>query len=98
MYTGSVDNAVDFQWDEGNTDHIALHNVTAEEVEQALRNNPVFLKTEERNGERRDTHLGVSESGKLMLIFTTPRHGKVRVVTAWKANRKWRSIWKSIQT
>ena len=98
MYTDWVEGGVEFEWDEGNTDHISLHDVTPEEVEHALRNNPVFLKTEERHGERRDNHLGVSESGKLMLIFTTPRHGKVRVVTAWKANRKWRSIWKNIQT
>jgi hypothetical protein len=36
-----VNRATKFDWDEANTGHIALHDVTLEEVEQAFANDPL---------------------------------------------------------
>ena len=93
MYTGSVDSPVEFEWDEGNTDHIALHGITPVEAEQVYTNDPLFIGVEFRENEWRSTCLGETGNTRVLLVVTTPREGKVRVVTAWPANRRWRNIW-----
>ena len=73
-----------FDWDDANTGHIARHNVTPEEVE-------------ERSGEERHTELGETASGRLLLVAWTWRGRRIRVVTAFPANRKWRVFWRRIK-
>jgi uncharacterized protein len=40
-----------FEWDKRNTEHIARHDVTPEEAEQALSSDPIELAVQIRNGE-----------------------------------------------
>ena len=46
MYIVSMAEAIRFDWDKANTEHIALHGVMPEEAEQALENDPVDLDYE----------------------------------------------------
>ena len=85
--------AIEFNWDGANLDHVAAHGIAPEEVEEAMLNGPLFLKTEVRNGEERSTYLGAAGSGSVLIVVVTPRTGLVRVVTAWRAKKRWRDLW-----
>ena len=39
-----------FEWDDQNAGHIALHNVTPDEVEQVIANDPISLEVAIRKG------------------------------------------------
>ena len=77
-----------FDWDEANTVHIARHNVTPQEVEQAFANNPlVVLATQKRGGEERVLCAGLTDAGRPLQFVYTIRREKVRVITAHMAKR-----------
>ena len=74
-----------FNWDEANLGHIARHNVSRFEAEQALQNNPIELDTEVIDGEERFTEVGETNSGRILVVVATVRDEATRVVTAWEA-------------
>jgi uncharacterized DUF497 family protein len=80
-----------FDWDEGNKRHIAQHNVTPDEAEEALRGHPLDIELqieEESDGEERLLQLGQTAGGRILQIVTAWREGKVRVISAWDAPRQ----------
>jgi uncharacterized DUF497 family protein len=84
---------MDFLWDNGNIDHIALHGVTPEEAEQVIENEPLEIGKVERNGELRIVHVGETDAGRILLVAITYRAEQVRVVTAYTAGRKFRRFY-----
>lgn len=83
----------DFDWDDANVDHIERHAVTPAEAEQVVTGASFPLYTEERGGEERHTELGETRNGRLLVVVWTWRGQKIRVVTAFSAGPKWRSLW-----
>lgn len=79
-----------FEWDEHNIAHIARHDILPHEAEEALLSLPIHLYPQVRNGEPRLVQIGETAAGRLLLVVTTPRFGKIRVVTAMPAKRKYR--------
>lgn len=88
---------MEFDWDTGNIEHIRVHEVDPEEAVDAFFGNPVRIKEQEINGEARSVILGKTSSGRLLVIAYTIRGGKVRVVTAFLANRKLRRLYEEAQ-
>lgn len=86
-----------FDWDDANAVHIARHGVTPAEAEQVILGSSLPLDTEERSGEDRRTELGETTDGRLLLVVWTWRDRRIRVVTAFPANRKWRALWRRIR-
>jgi len=82
-----------FHWDNGNIDHIALHKVTPEEAEQVVINDPFDVGTLVRNGEARTVHLGETDTGRVLVVVVTEREELYRVVTARPADRKERAFY-----
>jgi len=81
--------AAGFDWDEANITHIARHDVTPQEVEQAYTNDPlIVLATLSRSGEERVLCAGRTDAGRPLQFVYTIRRGRVRVVTAHTAHRK----------
>jgi len=78
----------EFDWDEQNVGHILRHDVTPEEVEQALQNDPIELAVQIRNGEERVLCAGKTNFGRVLQVAYTTRKRKIRVVTAHTAPRK----------
>jgi uncharacterized DUF497 family protein len=78
-----------FDRDDGNIGHIARHSVIPEEVEQAIRNNPLDPGAGTVDGEERFVSLGITERARLLVVATTMRGKKVRVVTAWRLVVSW---------
>jgi len=73
---------IEFDWDEFNIAHIAMHNVTPQEAEEAATFKPVALYATLRNGEERFVQIGETYAGRILLVVTAPRNGKTRVITA----------------
>ena len=71
-----------FEWDEANTSHIAEHNVLPHEAEEAATFKPVALYAALRSGEERLIQIGETYAGRVLLVITTQRDGRTRVVTA----------------
>jgi uncharacterized DUF497 family protein len=76
---------------------LALHNISPDEVEGVVLNRPVDMKAELRNGEERITQVGETDAGKILIVVSTMRDGKVRIVTAWPANKNFRSYFLSLK-
>jgi hypothetical protein len=76
--------AVAFDWDEANIRHVARHGVLPEEAEQVILNDPVDVGVEIVEGEERCLNLGATVQGRVLLVVTTWREDRVRVVTAFE--------------
>ncbi len=86
-----------FDWDDANNSHIARHGVTPAEAEQVILGASLPIEAQERSGEDRHTELGETTQGRLLLVVWTWRRRRIRVVTAFPANRKWRALWMRIK-
>ena len=82
-----------FDWNEANISHIALHNVTPDEAEQVVENEPLDAGATLRGGEMRTTHLGETDAGRVLFVVVTERDGMHRVVTARDAHKKERAFY-----
>jgi uncharacterized protein len=72
-----------FEWDDGNLDHIDVHRVSADEVEEALLD-PNRRRTASYNTDRekRRAFIGATEAGRILFVVYTRRSSRVRAVTA----------------
>ncbi len=86
-----------FEWDEVNRSHIAEHKVTAEEAEQVVLGDLLDVEVQLRNGEERTIQVGETDSGRVLVVVTTFRGQRLRVVTAFPANKKLRNLYAKYQ-
>lgn len=63
-------------------EHIARHSVAPAEAEQVVLNEPIDLRFEVRDGEERIAQVGATDAGKILVVITTMRGDRIRVVTA----------------
>ena len=84
-------------FDGANIAHIARHAVTPAEAEEVVSGASLPLEIEERAGEERHAELGTTARGRLLIVAWTWRRRKIRVVTAFPANRKWRARWRRLK-
>jgi len=84
---------MEFSWDDANRSHIAEHSVSPEEAEQVVLNEPLDLEIQIRGGEERTLQVGETDVGRILVVVTTWRGQKVRVVTAFPANKKLRELY-----
>jgi uncharacterized DUF497 family protein len=78
-----------FEWDAHNVAHIARHGLLPAEVEHALSGELATLLEEfVERGERRSLSVGPTGTGRLIVVVWTSRGARVRVVTAYPANRR----------
>jgi len=78
-----------FDWNQTNRDHIARHDVSSEEVEQAILDpHALFLEIETRSGEERTESLGITASGRVLVVVSTFTGRAIRPITAYKADTR----------
>jgi uncharacterized DUF497 family protein len=75
---------IEFDWDEVNVHHVARHRVQPEEAEQVIINGPLDIGMEIVEGEEGFLNLGATSRGRILLVVTTWREDRVRVVTAFE--------------
>ncbi len=93
----AANSEVSFDWDDANVSHIRMHAVTPAEAQQVVMGGSLPLHIEQRAGEERHMELGETAHGRLLVIVWTRRGQKIRVVTAFPANRKWRAVWRRLR-
>jgi uncharacterized protein len=76
-----------FDWDTANVDHITLHNVTPDEVEELFENDPMDLDFEIVDGEERFVVLGHTDRMRILVVAWTMRSDAIRPITAFDASR-----------
>lgn len=72
-----------FDWDASNLRKIRAHRIEAEEVEQALSNDPIPIYEQDVDGEVRYVYYGETDSGRLLAVVLVERGETIRVVTAY---------------
>jgi len=83
-----VADEIRFDWDQGNIEHIARHDVTQQEAEQALENDPMEMGYEIVDDEERWISVGHTNKLRILKVSWTIRKGTlVRVVTAFEVSR-----------
>src|ERR1035437_2286045 len=65
--------------------HVAEHGVKPSEAEEVIANNPLDLEVQLRNGEERVLQIGETNALRILLVVTTWRGKKIRIVTALPA-------------
>jgi uncharacterized protein len=74
---------MEFDWDDGNIQHIARHNLFPQEVEAALLDpRRVGVSSRKSPQEKRWAMLGSTSEGRILFVVFTRRDGFIRVVTA----------------
>jgi uncharacterized DUF497 family protein len=76
-----------FDWDDANRDHIARHEVSVDEFEEAFNTDTLELAAYVVGGEQRYEDLGVTDSGRILFLVTTVRGDLIRPITAFDATR-----------
>jgi uncharacterized protein len=71
-----------------NIGHMARHNILPEEAEQVILNDPVDLGMEVVEGEDRYLNLGATVQQRILLVVTTWREDRVRVITAFEPTKR----------
>lgn len=84
---------MEFDWDDANRGHIAEHGVGTEEAEQVVLNGPIDVDVQIRSGEERTLQIGETDAGRILVVITTWREQKVRIVTAFPAKKKMRQFY-----
>jgi uncharacterized DUF497 family protein len=77
---------LEFDWDEENLQHIERHRVTAAEAEYVLRYRTLDLGYQDWHGEERYAEVGATERWRILMVITTWRGHRIRVVTAYDAS------------
>ena len=78
--------AVGFDWDPANTEHIGSHHVTPVEVEQVFANDEFGIDYDVVGGEERWTVIGNTDQRRVLIVVFTMRDDLVRPVTAYEAS------------
>ena len=84
---------IEFDWDEANVRHVARHKVSPEEAEQVILNDPVDLGMEIVEREERYLNIGETIRGRVLLVVTTWREQRIRVVTAFEPIKRLTQIY-----
>ena len=79
-----------FDWDELNIRHLARHEIGRHEAEQLISNRPLDLESHLRDGEERVLQVGETDEGRILVVVSTTRDSKIRVITAWPAKERFR--------
>lgn len=77
---------IEFDWDDGNIKHLAVHRVTPTEFEEVLNNDPLDLVYELIDSEERYRAVGLTTGFRLLSVVFTVRNGRVRGITAFPAS------------
>ena len=77
-----------FDWDEANIRHVGLHGITPLEVEQwVLDEKAMLVEIQSRNGEERFQLIGLTFSGRVLVVVFAMRGHAIRPVTSYPAAR-----------
>ena len=72
-----------FDWDRNNLRKIRAHRIKRDEVEEAVKNDPIPIYAQDVESDRRFVYYGETNGGRLLAVIVTERGDAIRVVTAY---------------
>ncbi|MHB8841509.1 MAG: BrnT family toxin [Candidatus Aquicultor sp.] len=81
----------DFEWDDGNTDHLAEHGVTPDEAEEAVYDKRYVGRTRQK----RLVFLGQTDAGRYLKVICQLKGSIARVITAYDMDENDKQFCKS---
>ena len=76
----------EFDWDDANRSHLAQHDISPDEAEQAILDPyAVLLEIQTGGEEERTKALGATASGRILTVIFTFRGDAIRPITAYTA-------------
>jgi uncharacterized DUF497 family protein len=85
-----LEGVIGFEWDEGNIEHIAEHDVIPDEAEEVFSDTDNVLDEDIEHSVIEDRFLiiGKTEKGRLLYQIFTRRGDKIRVISSRDINKK----------
>jgi hypothetical protein len=83
----------DFDWDAANLRHLARHQITRGEFEQAMTHDPILVDFRDESGEERWYALGATDRLRVLFLVFTYRGERIRPITGWDAGKKMREAY-----
>jgi uncharacterized DUF497 family protein len=81
-----VNDEQEFHWDDSNGGHLARHDVSPSEAEEAILDpNAIFLEIQS-GGEERVKAVGATMGGRILVVVFTWRGESIRAITAYGAS------------
>lgn len=77
----------EFEWDDGNVLHLAQHEVSPSEAEEAILDPDAVVLELSDEEEERFKSVGATKSGRIIEVVLTFRGSVIRPITAYKASR-----------
>ena len=74
-----------FEWDEGNTGHLARHGISPVEAEDAILDPHALMVEIQTGGEERVKAVGLTTGGRIVVVVFTLRGEAIRPITAYEA-------------
>ena len=74
-----------FEWDEGNVGHLARHDVSPQEAEQAILDPDAVMLEIQYGDEERVKSVGRTNAGRIIVAVFAFRGAAIRAITAYDA-------------
>lgn len=78
----------EFDWDEGNEQHLAKHGISRRDAEDVLLGNHILVEYQTAGDEQRWVALGGKREGRILSIVFAVRGEAIRPITGWAADRE----------
>ena len=88
MYTYPVRDEPEFDWDEHNERHLALHGISRPDAEDVLSGNHFLLEYQIEGNEQRWVAVGATRAGRILSVVFTVRGEAMRPITGWTADKQ----------
>jgi len=83
-----VRESAEFDWDEHNERHLALHSISRLDAEDVLSGNHILLEFQMEANEQRWVAVGATRGGRVLSVVFTIRDGAIRPITGWEADKE----------
>lgn len=85
--------AGEFEWDEGNIDHVARHDLTTAEAQEAILDPNAIMLEIQFEEEERTKAVGRTNRGRILVVVFTFRGDAIRPITAYDAMKRDQDIY-----
>lgn len=82
---------VEFEWDQGNLEHIKKHKVEKEECEEVFFNRPLLINEDIEHSSEKEARfeaLGQTNEGRKLFLAFTVRKKRIRIISSRDQNKK----------
>jgi uncharacterized DUF497 family protein len=78
----------EFDWDEQNEGHLAMHGISRSDAEDVLSGNHILLEYQMEAHEQRWIAVGATRTGRILDIVFAVRGEAIRPITGWVADKE----------